>query len=89
MLNKRAFVSRFDLRVEDLPPIIDLTEDVLHLMLDNYYDGMPPERGLFIIQTDNPVKFKAVDNSTGGMLIKEFDDRFAAERWLREEGENG
>ena len=85
MLNKRAFVSRFDLRVEDLPPIIDLTEDVLQLMLDNDRNSMPPERGLFIIQTDNLVKFKAVDNSTGGMLIKEFDDRFAAERWLRKD----
>lgn len=85
MLNKRAFVSRFDLRVEDLPPIIDLTEDVLHLMLDNYYDGMPPERGLFICIYNDPPKFTAIDNSTGDMWMEDFDDRFQAENWLRKE----
>lgn len=85
MLNKRAFVSRFDLRVEDLPPIIDLTEDVLHLMLDNDRNSMPPERGLFICEYDTPPKFTAINNSTGDMKMEDFGDRFAAEKWLRRE----
>lgn len=84
-LNKRGLASRFHFKIDDSPSITDLTEDVLHLMLDNDHNGMPPERGLFIIQMDSPIKFRAVDNSTGDMLIEEFDDRFAAERWLRED----
>ena len=54
-------------------------------MLDNYYEGMPPERGLFICAYDTPPKFTAIDNSTGDMKMEDFGYRFAAENWLRKE----
>lgn len=66
-------------------PIVWLEPEVVQLMLDNYYAGMPPERGLFICIYDNPPKFTAIDNSTGNMWMEDFGDRFAAENWLKKE----
>lgn len=72
-------------RSEQPAPIVWLEPEVVQLMLDNYYAGMPPERGLFICIYDNPPKFTAIDNSTGNMWMEDFGDRFAAEKWLRRE----
>lgn len=66
-------------------PIVWLEPEVVQLMLDNYYDGMPPERGLFICAYDTPPKFTAINNSTGDMKMEDFGDRFKAEKWLRRE----
>ena len=72
-------------KFDDPVPVIELEPDVVQLMLDNYYNDIPPERGLFISIHDNPPKFTAIDNSTGDMWMEDFDDRFQAERWLIKE----
>lgn len=83
--NKRFLASQLQPKLDKPAPIIWLEPDVVQLMLDNYYAGMPPERGLFICIYDNPPKFTAIDNSTGDMRMEDFNDRFQAERWLRRE----
>ena len=81
--HKRFLASRLKLEPDKPAPIVWLEPEVVQLMLDNYYEGMPPERGLFICIYDNPPKFTAIDNSTGDMWMEDFGDRFAAEKWLR------
>lgn len=73
--------SRF--RQLDKPaPIADISPDVWELMMYNFANGMPPSKGLFIVMQGS-FRFTAVDNLTGPIRTKDFDDRFAAERWLR------
>ena len=81
--HKRFLASQLKLEPDKPAPIVWLEPEVVQLMLDNYYEGMPPERGLFICAYDTPPKFTAINNSTGDMKMEDFDDRFAAERWLR------
>ena len=81
--HKRFLASQLQPKLDKPAPIVWLEPDVVQLMLDNYYGGMPPERGLFICAYDTPPKFTAIDNSTGNMNMEDFGDRFAAENWLR------
>lgn len=83
--HKRFLASKFQPKLDKPAPIVWLDPEVVQLMLDNYYAGMPPERGLFICTYDTPPKFTAIDNSTGDMWMEDFGDRFAAEKWLRME----
>lgn len=83
--HKRFLASQLKLEPDKPAPIVWLEPEVVQLMLDNYYDGIPPERGLFICIYDNPPKFTAIDNSTGDMWMEDFGDRFASENWLRKE----
>lgn len=80
---KCFLTSHLQRKIDKPSPIIDLEPDVVKLMLDNYHDGIPPERGLFITRQGEPPKFVAIDNSTGDMWTEEFDSRSEAERWLR------
>ena len=81
--NKRFIAARlFDFKPDEPTPITDISPDVWQLMIYNFSNGMPPPKGLFIV-TQSPFRFTAVDNSTGQIQVKDFDNRFAAERWLR------
>ena len=80
---KRLLAVLIKPKFDDPVPIIELEPDVVQLMLKNHDDRIPPERGLFICIYNDPLKFTAIDNSTGDMWMEDFDDRFAAERWLR------
>lgn len=81
--HKRFLASQLQPKLDKPAPIVWLEPEVVQLMLDNYYAGMPPERGLFICAYDTPPKFTAINNSTGDMKMEDFGDRFAAENWLR------
>lgn len=73
--------------------IRDITPEVLQEMLHLHGKGIPIARGLFIcsVQRSAAPRYIAVDNTTrsgrsvGEMLMEEFDDSFAAEKWLRRE----
>lgn len=65
--------------------IRDITPDTLYEMLNLHGKGVPIASGLFIcsVQRSAAPRYVAVDNTTGEMWTEEFDDSFAAERWLR------
>ena len=73
--------------------IRDIAPETLYEMLNLHGKGVPIARGLFICSVQCAVdgprsaapRYVAVDNTTGEMWTEEFDDSFAAERWLRRE----
>ena len=85
----RALLKGFSRQSKSLMPhkevIRDITPEVLQEMLHLHGKGVPIARGLFIcsVQRSAAPRYVAVDNTTGEMWTEEFDDSFAAERWLR------
>lgn len=81
--------------------ILDITPETLYEMLNLHGKGVPIARGLFICSVQSAAdgtpaangsrsaapRYVAVDNTTGDMWTEEFDDSFAAEKWLRRESE--
>lgn len=93
----RALLKGFSQRSKNLMPhkevIRDIAPEALYEMLNLHGKGVPIARGLFICSVQSAVdgprsaapRYVAVDNTTGEMWTEEFDDSFAAEKWLRRE----
>lgn len=90
----RALLKGFSQRSKNLMPhkeaIRDIAPETLYEMLNLHGKGVPIARGLFICSVQSAVddppaapRYVAVDNTTGEMWTEEFDDSFAAEKWLR------
>ena len=91
----RALLKGFSQRSKNLMPhkeaVRDIAPETLYEMLNLHGKGVPIAKGLFICSVQCAVdgprsaapRYVAVDNTTGEMSTEEFDDSFAAEKWLR------